>query len=153
MVAQSHGHAQCEGSARCGVMLGGTISQREVHRCGFGEGEAGVVVGDDLAIVEVILSKVGFRSTGQSYLLLYPSVSSSSRKSRITFRDNPVGKQRLLEIVSAKNNFRASLCELSVFHAEAFIGKGSKNRYIYRELLEKRALSYAKSAKLSVSCL
>ena len=73
MVAQSRGHAQCEGSARCGVFLVDTISQREVRRCGFGEGKVGVVVGDDLAIVKVILSKVGFRSTGQSYLLLYPS--------------------------------------------------------------------------------
>jgi hypothetical protein len=91
-VAQSRGHAQCEGSARCGALLGDTISQREVCRCGFGEGKAGLVVGDDLAIIEVILSKVGFRSTGQSYLLLYPSVSSLSRKSHITFRNNRVEK-------------------------------------------------------------
>jgi hypothetical protein len=56
-------------------------------------------------------------------------------------------------MVSAKNNFRASLCELRVFHAEAFIGNGSKNRYINRELSEKRALSYANPARLTMSCL
>lgn len=41
-----------------------------MRRCGQGEGKADVVVGDDLAIIEVILLKVGFPRTGQ--LFMYP---------------------------------------------------------------------------------
>jgi hypothetical protein len=116
MVAQSRGHAQCEGSARCGAVLEDTISRREVRRCGFGEGKAGVVVGGDLAIVKVILSKVGFQRTGQSYHALVPLCSSSSRKSRTTFSDNRGRKQRLLEdsIREKRFSYKSVLAEGSL---------------------------------------